>query len=327
MRYISIPFLGLGSLLFIISIFDLITSKYRLRFPERISKRKDNPDLFDLMRERRSCRSYQIKKLTGTNRNELMESVRIRTEEAQAGESSIRFEYISAPITVWPVVNASEFLIAIAPKEYDRSTVKNIGRCLQKIVVDATRMGLASCWIGPGADQKSIIREMGNRFDSGKDSIVCLCAVGYKSQYMPLFIRAFNNLSKRRLPLSELFYADSDLKQPLDITSTQLAPFGRNFEICQWSPSSFNGQTTRAVANVDDKGDLIRLDFYTTTASRYYTPIALGIWCTNWELGCEAQGIKGHFSVLSAEERMIKNNNESYKLPKYDVSWVGVNSK
>ena len=29
----------------------------------------------------------------------------------------------------------------------------------------ATRMGLATCWIGPGADHKSIVTKMGSRFD------------------------------------------------------------------------------------------------------------------------------------------------------------------
>jgi len=92
---------------------------------------------------------------------------------------------------------------------------------------------LSSCWIGPGADQLSIEQKLGNQFDSDKDHIVCLCAVGYKSNYIPLFIRIFNSLMSRRLPLSELFYADSDFKQPLNISRKQFAPYGRNFEICQ----------------------------------------------------------------------------------------------
>ena len=49
--------------------------------------------------------------------NELMASVRAHTEEHKIGESPIRFEYISAPLTVWPTVNATEFLVAIAPME------------------------------------------------------------------------------------------------------------------------------------------------------------------------------------------------------------------
>ena len=43
-------------------------------------------------------------------------------------------------------------------------------------------------------------------------------------------------------------------------------------------------------------------------------PVALGIWAANWEIGCVALGLEGHFTVRSEEE------NES--LPRYDLSWV-----
>lgn len=321
-RFLSIPFLILGTLILIVAIFDLITVKFRLRFPERIPKRRDNLDLFDLMRARRSCRSFQTRKLTDADHNELIESVRVHTEEAQIGESPIRFEYISVPLTVWPTVNATEFLVAIAPKEYDRIAVIDVGRSLQKIVMDATRMGLGTCWIGPGADQISIKEHMGDQFDSEKDHIICVCAIGYKSNYIPIFLRIFNAQFKRRLPLSELFFVDVDFKQSLDFNAAPFNYFGRNYEICQWAPSSYNGQTTRGVMTVSESGDLKSFDFYATTASRYYAPVAVGIWCANWELGCEALGIQGHFSILSAEERMINNGKAYPQLPRYDVSWV-----
>ena len=321
-RFLSIPFLVLGTLIFIIAIFDLVTVKFRLRFPERLPRRNDNLDLFDLMRARRSCRSFQTRKLTDADHKELMESVRVHTEGSQIGESPVRFEYISAPLTVWPTVNATEFLVAIAPKEYDRFAVIDVGRSLQKIVMDATRMGLGTCWIGPGADHVSIKQNMGDYFDSEKDHIICICAVGYKSNYIPIFLRIFNALFKHRLPLSELFLVDVDFEQPLDLDTSPFNRFGRNYEICQWAPSSYNGQTTRCVANTEESGDLKSFDFYATTASRYYAPVAVGIWCANWELGCEAQGIKGHFSVLAAEERGINDEKTCPQLPRYDVSWV-----
>jgi hypothetical protein len=108
----------------------------------------------------------------------------------------------------------------------------------------------------------------------------------------------------------------------LDLNTAPFNHFGRNYEICQWAPSSYNGQTTRSVANTDDRGDLKRFDFYAATASRYYAPVAVGIWCANWEMGCEALGIRGHFSVLTAEERGIDNEKAGSQLPRYDVSWV-----
>lgn len=313
-------FAFVGYLLLAMDIFDLITVKFRLRPQEHHPKRNDNMDLFDLMRARHSCRSFQTRKLTDADRDELMESVHKHTAETRLGISPVRFEYVSEHLTVWPTVNASEFLVAIAPVKYDRLAVMDVGRSLQKIVMDATRMGLGTCWIGPGADHKSILKHLGNRFDPQKDHIICVCAVGYKSWFIPMFIRVFNaQVSSRRKPLSTLFFADSQMKEPLNVDASLFNKFRRNYEICQWAPSSYNGQTTRCVAVTDENG-LERFDFYAATASRYYAAVATGIWCANWEMGCESLGIHGHFAVLSAEERGVQEKKD--ELPKYDISWV-----
>ncbi|MFN2235026.1 MAG: nitroreductase family protein, partial [Anaerolineales bacterium] len=255
LRILAIPFLTVGTLLFIIAVFDLVTVKFKLRFPERLPKRNDDLDTFDLMRARRSCRSFQTRKLTSTDYKELMESVRMHSGEPKISQSTVRFEYVSAPLTVWPTVNATEFLVAIAPKEYNRLAVMDVGRSLQKIVMDATRMGLGTCWIGPGADQASVAQHLGDRFKPDQDHIICVCAVGYKSNYIPIFLRIFNAQFNRRLPLSELFFADADFRHPLNLDAAPFNRFGRTYEICQWAPSSYNGQTTRCVAITEQEGE------------------------------------------------------------------------
>jgi len=312
-------FVYVGYFLLAGEVYDLITVKFRIRPYERLPQRNDDMELFDLMRSRRSCRSFQTRKLTDTDRNELMESVCKQTAETRIGKSPVLFKYVSEHLTVWPTVNASEFLVAIAPLAYDRLAVMDVGRNLQKIVMDATRMGLGTCWIGPGADHKSIMKHLGDRFDPKKDHIICVCAVGYKSGFIPMFIRAFNAQFFRRKPLSMLFFSDAQMKEPLNLEAVPFNKFKRTYEICQWAPSSYNGQTTRCVA-VNNKNGLERFDFYAATASRYYAPVATGIWCANWELGCESLGIHGHFAVLSAEERGVQEQED--QLPKYDISWV-----
>ena len=192
-------------------VFDLVTVKFHLHPPERLPKRNDNLDMFDLMRKRRSCRSFQIRKLTIEDFKELMKNVRLRSSEPTIGKAAIRFEYISESLKVWPVVNATEFLVAIAPKDYNRLAVIDVGRTLQKIVIDATRMGLGTCWIGPGAEQTSIAHQLGERFNPLVDHIICVCAVGYKSSYLPAFLRFMNFQFHRRLSLSSLFFADFKL--------------------------------------------------------------------------------------------------------------------
>ena len=322
----AIPFVFFGTLLLTMLTFDLVTVKFRLRFPERLPKRRDDLDLFDLMRSRRSCRSFQTRKLTSADYDELIRYVKLHSEAPTLGKSPVRFEYVSAPLTVWPTVNATEFLVAIAPKKYDRLAVIGVGRSLQKIVMEATCLGLGTCWIGPGADHASIKRELGDSFKEDEDHIICVCAVGYRSGYIPTFIRIFNAQFYRRLPLSSLFFTDPQLREPLNVNAYPFNRFGRTYEICQWAPSSYNGQTTRcaAVTHGNDSGKprLERFDFFEAIESRYYAPVALGIWCANWEMGCEALGIHGHWAALSAAERGALDESARPPLPRYDMSWV-----
>ncbi len=332
--YVSVALVfGLPAVLLLtILVFDLVTVKLHLHPKERLPGRNDNMDVFDLMRSRRSCRSFQNRKLTSADHEEIMKSVGINSDmtgSTMLGKEPIRFEYIAAKLTVWPVVGASEFIVAIAPKTYNRLSVIDIGRCLQKVVVEATRLGVATCWIGPGADQSSIAEHLGDRFDPDRDHVICVCAVGYESWYTPLMLRVVLKIQRNRLPLSSLFYADSKFENPLDVDASPLNQFGRCYEVCQWSPSAFNGQTTRCVCVAENRDDVteqgtsvVRFDFHAATESRFYAAVALGIWCSNWETGCEALGIRGYFTVLTAEERMVHENETDHELPRYDISWV-----
>ncbi len=331
--FVTYVFAFFGMLLFMVLMFDVLTVRLHIHPRERLPKRHDDLDIFDLIRSRRSCRSFQARKLMSEDHNELMNCVRMNSglpDIKQIGNSSIRFEYVSAPLTVWPVVGANEFLVAIAPKEYNRLAIIDIGRSLQRIVINATRMGLATCWIGPGADQSSIIQHLGDRFNPKEDHIICVCAIGYKSWYKPVVLRLSQIVMHRRLPLTQLFFSDSLFKKPLDVDKDPFKRFGRSYEVCQWSPSSFNEQPTRCVAvmlpknmqrgtSEGDEQYLVRFDFYATTESRYYAAVALGIWCANWEASCQALGIPGHFAVLDIAEIGIQPQKQ---LPRYDVSWV-----
>ena len=74
----------------------------------------------------------------------------------------------------------------------------------------------------------------------------------------------------------------------------------------------------------DESGEAVeRFDFYATTTSRYYAPIALGIWCGSWEAGCRSLGIPGHFQVLTPEERGVQTAPDP---PRYHVSWIADHS-
>ena len=146
--------------------------------------------------------------------------------------------------------------------------------------------------------------------------------IGYESIFKPLLIRVAKITQHTRLPLSELFFTDLSCTLALETDSAPFNEYDRCYEVCQWSPSSYNGQTTRCVATLDkveNHDKLIRFDFFAATTSRYYAAVAIGIWCANWETGCAALDKHGHFTVLSPEERA---SDVASDLPRYDISWI-----
>jgi nitroreductase len=291
--------LALAGLALALEAFDLTTTKLGWRPHEHHPPTLDHLDAFDLMRARRSTRSFQAVDLTTEDRTALLADAAAATRPgALLGTAPVRLEYVATPLTVWPVVGAHEFLVAIAPREYDRTAVVDVGRSLQHVVTAATRRGISTCWIGPGADQSSVTTALGDRFDSERDHVVCVCAVGYRSRFVPTLVRLLTWRMHRRLPLEQLFFADAALTAPVRTDLPPLSAFGRTFEACQWSPSSYNGQTTRAV--VHTAGDAVQqVDFVAATPSRFYAPVALGIWVANWETGCAALGVPGRPVVLA----------------------------
>src|SRR5512145_3162961 len=135
------PPLALGLALLAAVAFDIGTVKYGLLPAGALPTDRHHLDAFDLMRARHSCRSFQRRDLTDAHRTSLLEAAREhRRPERLLGSEPIRLEYVAAPLTVWPTMGAREFLVAIAPMPYDRMSVIDVGRSLQKVVLHATRM-------------------------------------------------------------------------------------------------------------------------------------------------------------------------------------------
>lgn len=267
---------------------DVIIVKYQIHPEEAIPKRVTYKDMFHVMRERKSCRSYQNKKLSaedlGFVKRIIDEEITDANAIAEFGDG-IKFMYADGHLNVWPVVNATE-------------------------------AGIATCWIGPGADHRSIAKLLGKNYDEKKHHILCVCAIGYASKYVPLLIRGMSARMRRRHPLETLFLYDDVYSQNLIDKEKILEVYGEIFKACQWAPSSFNAQPTRCL--ITRHGSSPRFDFFTIKESRHYSPVAAGIWLANWELGCYARGIKGDFTFESPSESMKQDDGYQH----YEVSWI-----
>ena len=126
---------------------------------------------------------------------------------------------------------------------------------------------------------------------------------------------------RKRLPIEAIFFSDYKMNKPIDIHNNPYRIFQRTYESCQYAPSSYNGQTTRAVVIANDNV-IKRIDFFAMTTSMYYAAVASGIWCANWEMGCEELEIEGEFRRLDADEIDLTMEQKRKGVPVYDMSWV-----
>jgi len=220
-------------------------------------------------------------------------------------------------------------------------------------------------WIGPGADQEAIIAELQKLddfcFDPSQHHVICVCAIGYKSVFSPLLIRLMGIFAGSfRKPFEELFFFRDETAGNNKVTPVILKSRGGSkhdfyqselaattmkpaLDVCRWSPSSFNSQTTRAVivgspGNSGGEESWNRIDFYRSKKSRYYAVVAEGIWMANFEMACEELGIAGEFRTVRRRKPQKQNSARNGKAVDledvdddndviikpwlYDVSWV-----
>lgn len=313
--------LPVSQLLFCVALLDILFVKFGLAPPEPLPRaNKDSKNLIDLIMSRHSCRSFQRRHLTSEHKEELLKLINHYVKDTLFGKP-IRLEFTTAPLAVWPTVNAQQFIVALASTEYSKYAIMDVGRCLEKIVIQAQgEMGLETCWIGPGADHATIKKQLG--IDPNKYHPICVCAIGYSSRFSPLMLRIMNAITSRtRRPLDGLFFLDSNCTVPLNMDDDPaFCKMKPAFEACRWAPSSYNAQTTRGVVIVEQqKNDdccchWTRVDFYCSKDSKYYATVALGIWQAHWEMACTELAVKGKFEV--------DKSLESKQVPLYDVSWV-----
>ncbi len=281
-------------LLFLRFIYDLITVKYQLHPRERKTNVIKNRDVFQIMRERQSCRSFQKGYLDQDDLAFLKQV--IHDENVDQYDSfrfgdGIQFYCVKGNINVWPVVNATEFIVALVPATYNRLAIIEAGRRLERIVIKATRRGIGTCWIGPGADHESIKSMLGDRFDAHSHHILCVCAIGYPSKYIPLLIRGMNLKTRKRHPIDQVFFLENKMENSVKDNRSIFSRYENVFEAGRWSPSSFNGQPTRCIVEEDPSS--VTLKLLTVKKSRYYSPVAAGIFLANCQMGFEALDRKG----------------------------------
>jgi len=145
-------------------------------------------------------------------------------------------------------------VIALKGSAGDALLKEKIGYYGEKLVIEAVKMNLGTCWVGGTFDSKSTI------FDKKDDEIlVCVITIGYCNNKKSLRENLIYKITHRRARSIEEFY-DSDIQSPPDwfingIMAAEKAPSAKNLH-----PANFKYKDGKASAFVEKYEGLYPVD-------------------------------------------------------------------
>ncbi len=194
------------------------------------------------------------------------------------------------------IITGARLYLAAAIEDTASARV-DIGYCLEKIILEATRLGLGTCWMGGTFRRANFARTVAVREG---EIIPVITPVGYARKQKSVRERVMRRLagSDQRKPWESIFFLE-DLDTPL--------PRGRRFDAplacLRVAPSASNKQPWRIV----EHGDGERFDFHLERTPRYnelmrgidLQMVDMGIAMCHFDLATAEAGCKGEFSRRS----------------------------
>jgi nitroreductase len=207
----------------------------------------------DLIRERFSCRSYASEPIGGENR--------LRLEEALAASTSgplgtpLRFRLIAATAedqaalkglgTYGFIRGANGFIVGAASRS--EKYLEDFGYCLEQIILQATDLGLGTCWLGGTYTQSSFARKISLTKDEDLPAVVAIGRIAEPERAKHGVIRRLAG-SENRLPWEKMFFQNS-FAVPLPREAA--GPYAEPLEMVRSGPSASNKQPWRILRTGD----------------------------------------------------------------------------
>ena len=204
----------------------------------------------EAIRARHSVRSYDGKPLTDDERASLGRALEANRKGPFGGEVELALIDLDeaegalarAKITYGVIRGARSYLVGSV--ESPKATV-DFGYCFERVVVEATKLGLGTCWIG-GTFSRGAFAERA-KVKAGR-LIPCVSPVGHDSGSRSLIERSFRLFagSHRRKPWAELFFLDA---AGAPLTPEVAGEYADALECVRIGPSAANVQPWRVFAD------------------------------------------------------------------------------
>ncbi len=157
---------------------------------------------------------------------------------------------ISGKIGTYGVIRGAECYLALLYSKRSKLSAVNAGMVMENIVLQLTRIGLSSVWLGGTISKSDITKIIDVRDD---EYIAALIPFGYAAENESLTSRVMSKISgsRKRKSIDDLF------------TIQPGSDFQKSFEMMRVAPSSLNSQPWRAIE------DRNAVHFFTTTTKGF----------------------------------------------------------
>lgn len=279
----------------------------------------------DIIRQRFSCRSYQEEPIPAEKRRQLQDFIGALPNGPFGSRPS--FFLVAADRedshalkdlgTYGFIRGATGFIIGIT--DTGEKNLEDYGYQMEQIILEATRLGLGTCWLGGSFTRSSFARKINAANDALIPAVTSIGEIANVTEARNGLLRRQIN-ADQRLPWEQLFF-DQNFAAPL--TRQTAGEYVIPLEMLRIGPSASNKQPWRVLK------DGHRWHFYLQRTKGYrensltrFLGVAdmqrldLGIAMCHFELTIRELGLPGKW--LSAEPAIVKPD----ELTEYTVSWA-----
>ncbi len=280
--------------------------------------------LSETIKKRVSCRTYADKSIEEKLRQQL-EAI-ISVPQAGPFGNRPRFKLLNMELitpdqwkkmgTYGVIKGARIFLAGIIRP--DHMVMTDYGYCKEKIILQATLLGLGTCWLGGTFQAGAFARAAG--LQKG-ELIPTVTPLGYPASQKSLtekIMRRFAG-SDQRKPWQDIFFID-DFSRPLN--ETAVGKYREALENMRLAPSASNKQPWRILYDTKQ----LMFHFYLERSRQYkmmgiarLQDIDLGIAMSHFEITAREAELNGNW--------LIKKDMPQENAREYMVSWQEANYK
>jgi nitroreductase len=289
---------------------------------------RENASITEIITQRFSCRTFLNKPIPKELLKQMKEFI-LQNTTSYFG-SQMRVELIAAEAddrkllrglgSYGFIKGASGFIIGAISS--GGKYLEDFGFCLESIVLEATRLGIGTCWLGGTFTKSSFARRIVARGDERIPAVIAIGLIEDETQARKTTLRASIG-SDRRLGWDTLFF-DGQFTDPL--THEKASSYEQVLEMVQIAPSASNKQPWRVVRNEDG------FHFYLKRTRGYRNSMTavlaiedmqrldMGIAMCHFDLTARALGLEGKWQIQAPFIDTGEN------LAEYCFSWLINNS-